>query len=323
MPPEDLPDRWQENLFFILWDDAPNGADSGLLVHLQRVPARDFQEARVVLVVEGEVASATLAGAYGPALLPGLRFEAAVPFTEWHVLVDAALNGGRGPLGLLAMHGPGATEVHVEATLRSELPVVDFADALDAVVGAMQADRSGPQMGRQEHYEQGGTWEGVLRMGEHEVRGRGLFVRDHSWGIRHEHNDFTAFWTASCLDGGRVFANAIGIPRSDGVVGIGAVAGPDGVRFTSDVGATFSPAAGIGSYDRTAVRFGAGVDAVLTAETVRHVPILLPHSGPGRYDNNAVSRVAMGGARGFGVMEWAAVLADEEVAALPEGAAHV
>ena len=57
-----------------------------------------------------------------------------------------------------------------------------------------------------------------LRICHHEVlrnvrrpEKAGLFVRDHSWGIRHEHNDFRAFWTATCLDEGRVFCNAIGM----------------------------------------------------------------------------------------------------------------
>lgn len=77
----------------------------------------------------------------------------------------------------------------------------------------------------------------------------------------------------------------------------------------------FEPIAGIGSYDRTEVRFGSGIDATLEARTRRHVPIPLPHSGPGRYDNNAISEVHMGGARGFGVMEWASTFSDAEVAA--------
>jgi hypothetical protein len=194
--------------------------------------------------------------------------------------------------------------------------VVDFASALDEIVGHLRTNADGPQMGRQEHYEQGGRWAGRLRLGEHVVEGRGLFVRDHSWGVRSEHSGFQAFWTASCLDEGRVFCNAIGIPSGGTVAGIGAVADAGGVRFTREVAADFRPAPGIASYDEVTVRFGSGVDATLQASTRRHLPIPLPHSGPGRYDNNAMSSVEMDGKGGFGVMEWAATFSDAEAAAL-------
>ena len=78
--------------------------------------------------------------------------------------------------------------------------------------------------------------------------------------------------------------------------------------------AALSP--GIASYDAVTVRFGAGIDATLEATTRRHLPIPLPHSGPGRYDSNAMSHVEMHGQRGFGVMEWAATFSDAEAAAL-------
>ena len=68
--------------------------------------------------------------------------------------------------------------------------------------------------------------------------------------------------------------------------------------------------------ERTTVSFGAPIDRTLTAETQLHIPIYLPHSGPNRYDNNAISDARMGNATGFGVMEWASVLSDDEVAAI-------
>ena len=149
-----------------------------------------------------------------------------------------------------------------------------------------------------EHYEQGGTWHGVLRIGGREVEGRGLFVRDHSWGPRNEQN-FKAFWTATCLDEGRVFCNAIGIPQSERVVGIGAMVDEGGVRFTTEVSGGYEPIAGLRSYERSVVRYGAGIDAEVTATTQTHLPMYLPHSGPRRYDNNAISAATLGDRRGF------------------------
>lgn len=312
-PPADLPEGWQENLFFICWDDEH---DTGFLTHVQRVPGRGEQEARVVVVVDGEVASATLVGPYGPRPVDGLELAPLDPFRAWRVGLDAGLVAGEGPLGLLTTTGPGDLAAAVDLRLQSDLPPVDFAAALDEIVGELGRNPHGPQMGRQEHYEQGGWWEGTLGLGGRRVHGSGLFVRDHSWGVRSEQQDFTAFWTASCLDEGRVFCNAIGIPSGDRVAGVGAVADSTGVRFTTEVSCDFSPAPGIASYDSVRVGYGAGIDATLSATTRRHLPIPLPHSGPGRYDNNAMAHVELGGARGFGVMEWAATFSDVEAAAV-------
>jgi len=77
----------------------------------------------------------------------------------------------------------------------------------------------------------------------------------------------------------------------------------------------------VGTYDRTDVVFGGAVARILTAESRRHIPIYLPHSGPARYDNNAISAVGMDGATGFGVMEWASVLTNDQLSALTEDAA--
>jgi hypothetical protein len=308
-PPPAPPDRWQENLFFICWDDA---ADTGLLLHVQRVPGRGEQEARVVVVVDGAVASATLTGDYGPHPVPEVALEPVEPFRRWRVGVDAKLAAGAGPLGLLTTTGPGDVPVEVELDLTSALPVVDFAGALDDIVGHLEAHGDGPQMGRQEHYEQGGRWTGTLRVGDREAQAQGLFVRDHSWGVRSEQQRFEAFWTASCLDHGTVFANAIGIPSGGRVVGVGAVADRDGVRWTTEVAASFLPMPGLATYDEVAVTYGLGIDRTLVARTRRHVPIPLPHSGRGRYDSNAISSVRMGDSHGFGVMEWAATFTEAD-----------
>ena len=92
-----------------------------------------------------------------------------------------------------------------------------------------------------------------------------------------------------------------------------------GVRSTTSVAADFRPRPGIGAYNRTTVEYGDPLGLTLSAETQCHVPIPLPLSGPNRYDNNALSRVRLGDAEGFGVMEWAAVLTDTEAGRLEAG----
>jgi hypothetical protein len=92
------------------------------------------------------------------------------------------------------------------------------------------------------------------------------------------------------------------------------------VRTTTEVAADFDPAPGIGTYDRTTVQYGDRLNLILQAETQWHVPIPLPLSGPNRYDNNALSRVRIGNLEGFGVMEWAAMLGEDEARLLePQG----
>ncbi|MGH9037074.1 MAG: hypothetical protein ACRD0O_15030 [Acidimicrobiia bacterium] len=310
-PPEGAPPRWQENLFFICWDLATT---TGLLAHVQRVPGADFQEAQVVVAVGGRLASTSLAGPYrSGGLLPDLVATPVEPFRSWRFQCEGKGRAGAGPLGFYATRAGGDTPVSVDLMLASTLPVADFGEGLAAVVRGMRADAGGPQMGDQQHYEQGGVWRGRLRVGDHEAEAAGLFVRDHSWGVRNEHSRFEAFWTASCLDDGRLFCNAIGIPRGDRVIGVGAVVDGSGATFTTEVGAAFLPAAGPGGYDRAVVTFGAPLARTLTATTQLHIPIYLPHSGPSRYDNNAISTVGLGSARGFGVMEWASVLDDDDV----------
>jgi hypothetical protein len=305
-PPDPLPGNWQENMFFICWDPATR---TGLVAHLQRAPGSDVQAAQVAVAVDGEFASATFTGPYRAGMLvPELSAAPVEPWRRWTLELDGKASNEAGPLGLMATRAGGDTAIAAELTLESTLAVADFAAGLAAVVEDMRSDRSGPQMGDQQHYEQGGIWRGRLRVGDRERSAAGLFVRDHSWGIRHEHSNFQAFWTASCLDGGRLFCNAIGIPRGDEVIGIGMVVDESGVRSTGRVRADFRPAPGIGTYDRTTVEYGDPLGLTLQAETQCHVAIPLPLSGPDRYDNNALSRVRMGRSEGFGVMEWASVL---------------
>ena len=316
--PSPLPPNWQENLFFILWN---TNTQDGFMMHVQRVPAQEVQEARIVASIGGRIASATLTGPFrADRAVDGVTIGITTPFRDLSVRTEFLGTAGPGPLGFIAAYPGGSVPVVVDARLQSDIEAVDFAEGLAVLTAALRADTSAPQMGDQAHYEQGGTWSGTIRIGDEQVEGAGLFVRDHSWGIRHEHNDFKAFWTATCLDEGRVFSNAIGMPRGEGFVGVGAISDRNGVRFTQEVSALYTPSPGLLTYDRSEVTYGAGIDMVVSGKTQQHWPMYLPYSGRDRYDNNAISSVEAGGFTGFSVMEWATTLPPEETAVLDEAA---
>lgn len=310
--------HWQENLFFICWDTV---AQNGLMMHVQRVPDRGVQEARIVVALGGQTVSATLTGDFADDRpVDGVTIDV---HDAWRrIALGLRFHGaaGPGPLGFIAAHHGGPVRVEVDVVLETDLPVVDFAPALAAMTARMRADSSAPQMGDQQHYEQGGRWSGAITIGDVSEPCAGLFVRDHSWGERHEHNDFRAFWTATCLDEGRWFANAIGIPTASGVIGIGAVADADGVRFTEEVDASFSPEPGLRTYDRVVVSYGAGIDRRVEGRVQQHWPMYLPYSGRHRYDDNAMCIAERDGLVGFAVMEWAAALDPAQTAVLDAAA---
>ncbi|MGH9286600.1 MAG: hypothetical protein ACRD0M_13145, partial [Acidimicrobiales bacterium] len=250
-PPVPTPARWQENFFFICWDPA---AGDGFLMHVQRVPGINVQDAQVVVSVAGRLASATFAAPFHPSALPApVAMRATDPWAVWRIEVEGLGHPGRGPLGFLATRPGGQELIAADLTLESTLPVADLTQGLTAIVAGLRPDGTGPQMAPQQHYEQGGTWHGELRLGEVSVTASGLFVRDHSWGVRHEQQRFQAFWTASCLDGGRLFCNAIGVSTGDGVVGVGVVVDESGTTFTDDVAARFTPAPGLLGYERATI----------------------------------------------------------------------
>ncbi len=309
-PPAGVPDRWQENMFFVAWDLE---AGHGVLIHTKRWPAKHDHEAHVVVFVDGVPSSAILHRPTGTSLclndeIPELSAEPERPWERWRVGAEFDGTEGCGPSGFVAHLPAGRTTTTVDITLESDLVPADFNAALASWAGEL-AGRGGQHNTAQAHYEQGGRWHGTLRIGNRTVHANGLFVRDHSWGERTESNfDSGVFWTASSLDDGRIFCNAIGFPSAGGTVGTGIVVTEDGAFSTRTVAASFTPEPGLRSYDRSRVEYGFAEPIVLDGRTKVHVPKYLPGSGHRRYDNNAISHVRIGDATGMGCLEWAAVL---------------
>ncbi|MGA9278697.1 hypothetical protein [Ilumatobacter sp.] len=317
-PPAALPERWQENMFFVAWDLE---AGHGVLIHTKRWPARADHEAHVVVFVDGVPSSAVLHRPTGTTLhmneeIPELSAEVEVPWSRWRIQAELDATEGFGPYGFLAHRPVGPTKTVVDITLESELQPADFNVAL-ASWADEQAERSGPHNSAQQHYEHGGRWHGSLRIGNRTVQAKGVYVRDHSWGERVESNfDSGVFWTASSLDDGRLFCNAIGFPSAAGTLGTGIIVTSDGAFSTRNVDATFTPEPGLTSYDTSRISYGFAEPVILDGCTTVHVPKYLPGSGDRRYDNNAISHVRIGEATGMGCLEWAAVLDADRAATL-------
>jgi hypothetical protein len=321
-PPDDVPERWQENMFIVAWDlDHGNG----VLIHTKRWPAKGDHEAHVVVMVDGEASSAILhhqtvtSSGSAPPIddeIPELVAEPEQPWSRWRVRAEIDGAAGPGPYGFFAHAPSGPTKGVIDIVLDSDLPPADFDQAL-AIWAEQLAKRDGQFNSAQHHYEQGGSWHGELRVGDRSVRAAGLFVRDHSWGVRVESNFVPGvFWTASTLDDGRVFCNAIGFPGPDTTVGTGIVVDRTGSYLTTDVSAEFTPAPGLRTYDTTRIRYGFAEPIVLEGRTGVHVPKYLPGSRDRGYDNNAISHVRTGDLTGMGCLEWASVLEPEQAATL-------
>ena len=297
------------------------------MVHTKRCPAYGFHEAHIVVVVEGEIGSAIVRHPITETVdiaaeLPELSFSPEEPFHQWKVGVDAAARLGYGPLGFVATHPSGSSHVSAELVLESDLPVADWKVGLIEIAKQLATAGFEAHNSAQEHYEQGGRWHGTLEVGGRRVEKTGLFVRDHSWGERVEAGFGGTFWTATALDSGNLFCNAIGFTQGESTVGVGIRVSPAGTDVTASVAGTLEPAAGIASYDRSAIRYGFDQPFEVEGRSALHLPLYLPYSGENRYDNNAISRATAGDLAGFAVMEWASVLLPEQSRQLDEASDH-
>lgn len=318
-PPAPIPARWQENMFFVAWD---LDGGHGFLIHTKRWPAKNDHEAHIAIYVDGVPCSAILHRPLAETLrinddIPELYAEPETPWTRWRIRAEIDGVKGEGPFGFIAHAPKGETKGMLDVVLESDIPVADFNQGLAYIADTLSKTGEGKHSSAQAHYEQAGRWHGTLRVGDRTITASGLFVRDHTWGERVESNfDTGVFWTACSLDEGRIFCNAIGFPGSAGTVGVGILVDESGAYVTNDVSGTFSPRPGLLAYDRTVIRYGFEEPVTLTGRTKLHVPKYLPGSGARRYDNNAISYVAIGEKTGMGCLEWAAVLNHDQAATL-------
>lgn len=307
--------RWQENFFVVA--SATDG-ETSFLIHCKRWPASGKQVARIAARAGERIVSRKVEERIptGCLAVGGLQLLPVVPYRQLKLGGRFKGAAGFGPLGFIAWTSNGGIDVEVELTLKSELIPADFTE-LFAMRAAKFRDDARPidEEHVQEHYEQGGICEGHLTIEGERYTLTGLFVRDHTWGVRDESymaDGSYGFWSATTLDEGRLFFNALGRNTADGPRGMGVVVDREGQTITTDVSMDFLPATGLYGFTKTCVHIGGDkpIDAIGKAQV--HFVKYLPGSGPRRFDDNALSAVEAESLIGFGVHEYAGMLSPEE-----------
>lgn len=316
--PSDHP-RWQENFFIIA--SSANG-ETSFLIHCKRWPASGKQVARIAVRAGSKIISRKVEEAIpgGSFTVDGLELFPVKPYRELKLRGRFEGTPGFGPLGFVAWASDGEIEVGIDLTLRSELAPADFAEVFAMRAAKFSGDvRPLTAEHVQAHYEQGGICEGHVTIEGERHTLTGLFVRDHTWGQRDESymaDGTFGFWTATTLDEGNLFFNALGRTTPEGVRGMGVVVDRAGQAITTDVSVEFLPSPGLHGFTETRVHIGGDkpINAIGRAQV--HLVKYLPGSGPRRFDDNALSSVEAGGLTGFGVHEFAGMLSAEEAAEL-------
>lgn len=314
----DISPLWQENFFIICWGVE---ADCGLMIHCKRQPRLGTLTARIVARIGGDVVSRKVVEPLRSSFsVDGLSLDIVRPYEDLRLSGRFMGTRGFGPLGFVAWRDGGEASVTLDIRMRSRLAPADFADGFEEMA-ARAARASGakdaPFKHTQEHYEQGGLCDGFIEIEEERRAFQGLFVRDHTWGERDERGMSKAgygFWTASVTEDGACFFNATGMKTAAGVIGVGVVVDRDGQSTTTDIDVTFLAEPGLRTFEATRISIGGAKPVLAEGRAIVHLVKYLPGSGPGRFDDNAMSTFKSGVGRGFGVHEYAGTLTPEQIA---------
>ncbi|HTK61840.1 MAG TPA: hypothetical protein VL595_05660 [Pseudonocardia sp.] len=300
-----MPARWQENMMALGWDLEQN---IGFWWHAQRVPHTRFTEIKAGVF---EVAS----GVSGREVVPmpeSVMFEGLVieePFKKVRLSYH-----GRGVRHTDDKHLPclsatGDVPYGMDLTLHGLAGPIDWHEPLSSM-GAVEND----------HYEMAGSWEGTLAFPDRTVRASGLYLRDHTWGLRnytperrtdeseHGHGGFDLAWfTPLVLDEGRTFVNGLVVK-----------AGRDDPAGRAQTFCTLTEGETTSLYDRFDVEVTRGTEEVARydaaritggdantdidcrLEVIRHLPMYLPDHGGPFVQSDAYGTVTWGSRTGWG-----------------------
>jgi hypothetical protein len=295
-----MPERWQENMMAYGWD-AEQAV--GFWWHVQRIPHTRFTEVKAAVfgIAEG-VSGREVVPMPESVMFEGLVF--AEPFKRVRLTYHGQGVAHTDDLHLPCLSTSGTVPYGMDIALHGLAGPIDWHEPLTAM-SAVEND----------HYEMAGTWEGTLHFGGREIRASGLFLRDHTWGLRnytpdrkehveHGHGGFdTAWFTPLVLDGGRTFINGLQVRAADGRE----------QRFCTytegehtrlydhfDVAVT-DGSVQAGRYSRVRITGGdAEVPIDCRLEVIRHLPMYLPDHGGPFVQSDAYAEVTWGSRTGWG-----------------------
>jgi len=305
--PGAVPDGWQENYFVLGWDDDRR---AGFYLHIERLAAEETVEVKAAVLTPNTIASFAHVHDLAPRLsVPGLTIDVPEPFRRWRVGLHGVGARGRAPGGFVAVDDEGDTPIGLDLTLASGLPPVDWRAALAGL----------PVPGTEkDHYEVPGTWSGELAAGEDRIEASGLFLRDHTWGVRDYSTFPSAWWVPTCFEDGSLYVTGVSVQYEGRWRGVGIVADDTGTRiapgFELEAAGHLAPE----GYHATVVEMQPdGGDRIRMESTTRvHVPVHFPRFAHARFCNEAFSRVQWNGREGFGIRELSGDLVHEHVEAL-------
>ncbi len=183
-----------------------------------------------------------------------------------------------------------------DLALRSELPAIDHAAALEAM-GLPGSER--------DHYEAVGRLSGTLSVEGASTPFDGVFWRDHTWGAREYAQFGASWWWPTAIDGGRAYVGGVAVELGDRVLGYGLVADEDGVGVASDVSVEVEGEAEVGRYTAVNLSYTPHDREPVRLRYVprHHLCAAFPGFGVDRRWNDAYSRVTWGARIGYGSIE--------------------
>ncbi len=283
--------NWQENYFFLGWDDA---SASGYYLHLVHEPVEGTVTTKALVSTAGRVVSTeTVHRAESALSAPGLTAEVIEPYRVWRLrwagtgtanTIDDpwyAENGGDEPFGF-------------EVELRTQLPPADWRDAGRAL--------GIPDEILTDHYESGAVQQGHLVLGGTRTPIGGLSIRDHSWGPRDFHGIEIGLWCPMVLTDATAMVSGMSILRDGRWQGFLLHCDESGVEISLDPWIRlngFPEPRGYRGASVLDVQRGLRYDLTETLS----VPARHPSMGKDHLMNDMFGTVTIGDRRGFGVIE--------------------
>ncbi len=316
-PNDDFPhprgsgESWQENYLFLGVDPEQ---DLAFFAHVARLPALGTCDIKIAVKIGDDVVSTTEHHPLGEGLdVPGLEFDVVDPWYSWRVKADGkGLRGGAPDLLLTTGRGdvPLSFDIRWDAKATPVVHSEGFAQMASAGAGS-----SG------DHYIQGGTWSGTLRIGDREITSSGPSIRDHTWGERDNGKLQLCWWTPMVFDDGSYQLAGIDMHLVDGTRTSFSFEHDGNAQRTLPVLDVEITEGTIDDYSRAKIKLGDEIE--VEATRFARMPIAYYRGGGvGWVSDDALCTLRTADGRtGFGIIEKNRQMTQDEIERLPEGSA--